>query len=251
MQNYILVDSHCHLHDREFFTEQQAEEMLERARARGVEKIICIGTSYQDSLAAKEFAAGHEGVYWTFGVHPENAGTPWHFDADLVDNKLVGIGEVGLDYHYAADTREQQIRLLEEMLQLALDQHLSLSFHVREGYDDFFPIVANFPATRGVLHCFTDSRKNLRRILDETIFYVGVNGIMTYTTPQIPPLERALIETDAPFLAPVPHRGETNEPAYIADIAKWLSSATNTDLDQVARLTTKNANMLFDLDQRS
>lgn len=248
----MLIDSHCHLHDREFFTEAQAEEMLARARSAEVEKIICIGTSHDDSLAAHDFAASHENVYWTYGIHPENAvaETPsLQFD-ELRSNGAspVAVGEVGLDYHYEGYSREAQIKLFEQMLQLAIDNDLPVSFHVREAFNDFFAIVANYPTVRGVVHSFTDSKKTLKRILNETEFYVGVNGLATYSTLPTPPLERILLETDAPFLAPVPHRGTTNEPAYIADIAKWLAAKLDVTPLEVAKTTTGNASRLFRLD---
>ena len=248
----MLIDSHCHLHDREFFTEAQAEEMLTRARSAGVEKVICIGTSHEDSLAARDFVASHENVYWTYGIHPENATTEvpsLQFDGMRSNGASpVAIGEVGLDYHYEGYSREAQIRLFEQMLQLAIDNDLPVSFHVREAFNDFFAIVANCPTVRGVVHSFTDSKKVLKRILNETEFYVGVNGLATYSTLPTPPLERILLETDAPFLAPVPHRGTTNEPAYIADIAKWLAIKLDITPQEVAKTTTGNASRLFRLD---
>ncbi len=278
----LLIDTHCHLHDREFFSAEEAEAALGRARERGIEKIICIGTSDADSLAAAEFAREHENVFWTYGIHPENASTndeafifragsrrsrpsPWgeranpraaalrntlrrNINASPVDNSdasPIAIGEVGLDYHYEGYDRAAQIRLFEEMLQLAIEHDLPVSFHVREAFADFFPVVANFPTVRGVVHSFTDNKKVLRRILTETDFYVGVNGLATYSTLPTPPLERILLETDAPFLAPVPHRGGTNEPAFIADIAQWLAQKLEISKAEVARATTKNAVKLF------
>ena len=284
----MLIDSHCHLHDREFFSEKQAEEMISRAKKAGVEKIICIGTSHEDSLVAREFASRHENVYWTYGIHPENAlgsesafssvglefsstsyaGRPGktalkgsflgavrnirvensnHFyTSEKADSKPpIAIGEVGLDYHYEGYDREEQIKLFEKMLQLAVDNDLPVSFHVREAFTDFFAVVANFPKVRGVVHSFTDSKKVLKRILETTDFYVGVNGLATYSTLPLPPLERILLETDAPFLAPVPHRGETNEPAYIADIAEWLATKLGITTKEVAEITSKNVANLF------
>ena len=269
----MLIDSHCHLHDREFFTEEEAEKCLERARKAGVEKIICIGTNHEDSLAARDFAARHNGVYWTYGVHPEYAddeqrqyelprdGAIPGFDVDRSvlhsstrgyrnhqearQKSPVAIGEVGLDYQYEGPDRDKQIKLFEQMLQLACDNDLPVSFHVREAFNDFFPVVANFPKVRGVVHSFTDSKKVLKRILNETEFYVGVNGLATYSTLPMPPLERILLETDAPFLAPVPHRGGKNEPAYVAEVAKWLAGRLDTSVTQIADTTTRNAEMLF------
>ncbi len=289
----MLIDSHCHLHDREFFTEGKAEGCLERAREAGVEKIICIGTSHEDSLAAAEFAAWHKIVYWTYGIHPEvtgggltepifsdvghgfsstsYAGRPGksalkgrflgasrnirvensnhfiHPKKQVSTTRPVAIGEVGLDYHYAGYDRGAQIKLFEQMLQLAVDNDLPVSFHVREAFSDFFPVMANFPKVRGVVHSFTDSKKVLKRILSETPFYIGVNGLATYTTLPLPPLERILLETDAPFLAPVPHRGEQNEPAYVAEVAKWLAGKLDISPTEVAKVTTENTSALFGL----
>lgn len=252
-----LIDSHCHLHDREFFTETEAIEMLARAHKAGVEKIICIGTSHEDSLVARDFAAQHENVYWTYGIHPGEAGrvdetyffgsVKNRFDLDSFRPRPVAIGEIGLDYHYEGYNREAQIGLFEEMLQLALDHNLPVSFHVREAFADFFAVVANFPKIRGVIHSFTDSKKILKKILNETEFFVGVNGLATYSTLPTPPIERILLETDAPFLAPVPFRGGTNEPAYIREIATWLSQRLDTSLDAIKITTTKNAKALFNL----
>jgi TatD DNase family protein len=157
----------------------------------------------------------------------------------------IAIGEVGLDYHYEGYNREAQIRLFEEMLQLAVDNDLPLSFHVREAFDDFFPVVANFPGVRGVVHSFSDNKKNLKRILNETEFYVGVNGMATYSTLPTPPLERILLETDAPFLTPVPFRGIINECAYIRNIAEWLAAKLSISFDVIEEATTQNAEQLF------
>ena len=266
-----LVDTHCHLHDREFFTEEQAEKMLENAHKNNVQQIICIGTSHEDSLAAAEFAAKHDNVYWTYGIHPEyaasnNAGvlslvsrsgarrslpSPWGSratpPAQDQKNAPVAIGEVGLDYHYTGYDRTAQIRLFEQMLQLAVDNNLPVSFHVREAFDDFFPVVGNFPNIRGVVHSFTDSKKVLKRILTETDFYVGVNGLATYSTLPTPPLERILLETDAPFLTPVPFRGIINEPAYVSAVARWLGTRLGLEYTLIEEETTKNARQLFSL----
>ncbi|MBR0460735.1 TatD family hydrolase [Candidatus Saccharibacteria bacterium] len=324
-----LVDSHCHLHDREFFTAEQAEQMLKNAHKNNVKKIICIGTSHEDSLKARDFAESHEGVYWTYGTHPEEASiscsgsrpagpSPWaagaisraaalrntpkqdidtflsstgdairelsggkvaggatesltnaganedamcfseHKDlaraarsvseghaASSFAPSLVAIGEVGLDYHYEPYDRDAQIRLFEEMLQLATDLNLPVSFHIREAFTDFFPVIANFPKIKGVVHSFSDSKKTLRKILETTDFYIGVNGLTTYTTLPVPPLERMLLETDAPFLTPTPFRGTINEPAYIKHIGEFIATKMGVPAAQVAEITTKNVSKLF------
>ena len=243
----MLIDSHCHLHDRQFFTEEQAEEMLVRAREKDIRKIICIGTDPEDSFAACEFASAHLNTYWTYGIHPEEVSRFTFSSAEQIlnTNRPIAIGEVGLDYHSDGYDREGQIRLFEEMLQLAVDNDLPVSFHVRNAFEDFFAVVANFPTVRGCVHSFTDSKKTLRKILETTDFYVGVNGLATYSTLPTPPLERILLETDAPFLTPVPYRGMMNEPSYIYNIAEWLSSKLGVEFATVEKETTRNAERLF------
>ena len=242
-----LIDSHCHLHDRQFFSAEQAEEMLKRAEEKNVRRVVCIGTDPEDSLAACRFANEHPEVYWTYGIHPEEVGRYMTRGLPQDTAKLVAIGEVGLDYHSEGYNREAQIRLFEEMLQLALDNDLPLSFHIRNAFADFFPVVANFPGVRGVVHSFTDSKKTLRRILETTNFYVGVNGLATYSTLPTPPLERILLETDAPFLTPAPFRDIINEPGYIREIAQWLSDKLGVEIEKIERETTQNATRLYRL----
>ncbi len=240
----MLIDSHCHLHDREFFSETEAEQAIKKAAVAGITKIICIGTDPNDSEAARIFAEKHDNVFYTYGIHPSEC---QKFAVEKPSNsaKLVGIGEIGLDYHYSPETRDDQIKLFEQLLQLAKDKNLPVSFHVREAFDDFFAVIKNFPEIRGVIHSFSDSKKVLKRILNETNFYIGVNGLATYSTLPTPPLDRIILETDAPFLAPTPYRGTKNEPAYIKEIADWLAEKTATPVEEVAKITSENAQKLF------
>lgn len=159
----------------------------------------------------------------------------------------VGIGEIGLDYHVEKPNRVAQIRLLEDLLQIADKYSLPVSFHVRQAFEDFFPVVANFPHLRGVVHSFSDNKKNLRRILNETDFYVGVNGMATYSTLPLPPLERILLETDAPFLTPEPFRGIINEPGHVRQVAEWLADKLGQDYQLIAEVTSRNVEQLFHL----
>ena len=258
MHNNYLIDTHCHLHDSEFFTAKQANAMLTRAFKNDVEKIICIGTSPKDSEEAHQFIKkalepNRPDIYWTFGIHPEKAKNiakvkslteNLRFDKEDLP---VAIGEVGLDYHYEGYNQRAQARLLEIMLQLASDYGLPLSFHVREAFDDFLPILANFPGARGVVHSFSDNKKHLRQILNTTELYIGVNGLATYSTLPTPPLERIVLETDAPFLTPKPFRGIINEPGYVRAVAEWLADKLGEDFDTIEKVTTKNAKRLFNL----
>ena len=271
----MLIDSHCHLHDREFFSKEQASTMLKNARQNGVQQIICIGTDREDSLVARDFANKHSNVFWSFGIHPSGAAdiknlNEIKFEIDeeykrsaagvrstpretleassnlISSNTLpVAIGETGLDYHYTKNKAEQ-IALFETLIDLARKHNLPLIFHVREAFDDFFAVVDNFPKLKGVVHSFSDNKKNLKKALDRD-FYIGVNGLATYSTLPLPPLERILLETDAPFLTPVPNRGKINEPAYIKDIARWLSIKLGVSETKIAEQTTQNVRRLFNI----
>jgi TatD DNase family protein len=173
-------------------------------------------------------------------------------------HKIVGIGEIGLDYHFKPYDREAQIALFEAQLQIASDHNLPVSFHVREAFDDFWGIIDNFPKIRGVLHSFTDKKPNVEQGLKRG-FYFGVNGIATYPKPAwqtealaAMPLERIVLETDSPYLTPSSLRGKINEPAYVELVFEWVRAHFPDKTPQeVADITTKNAEELFNLHDRS
>lgn len=245
----MLVDTHCHIHDPQYNFDPATT--LKNAHAAGVDKIIVIGTSPADNLIAKNFAAQHDGVYWSYGYHPgefhAGSASPSLKDlAALADPKLVAVGEVGLDYHYQPFDRRQQIRLFEQMIELALKQNLPLVFHVREAFDDFWPIVDNARVKNAVLHSFSDNSTNLQKAIDRG-FYIGTNGIVTFAPIPLPSLKNMLLETDAPYLTPSPFRGKINQPSYVKNIAEWVASQLRLPFDTVAKATTTNAATLFNL----
>ena len=256
----MLIDSHCHLHDQEWFTPEQAEQELAAAHQAGVDRVICIGTDPADSLAAQAFAAQHPEAYWTYGIHPEfatrpaNPSTPSAANpqTDLAnlplprDSRLLAIGEIGLDYHYSSDptARTAQIHLFETMLDLAVRHQLPVSLHLREAFADAWPILDNFSPLTGVVHCFTGSKRDLKNALDRG-FYIGVGGLATYTTNPLPPLDRLLLETDAPFLTPAPFRGKINSPRYIKTIALYLAEQLGVAFSSLEEQTTQNVRNLF------
>ncbi len=254
----MLVDSHCHIHDRDYPI--SASELLAEAHKQNVDKMITIGTDLENSLLAQSFSSEHEEVFWTLGWHP---GIKTESSVDLSseisntieaflktnaqifnDKKLVAIGEIGLDYHYEPYNKQNQFVLLENMLQIAQDYRLPVSFHVREAFDDFWPIFDNFHLVPSVLHSFSDSKKNLREGLNRGM-YVGINGLSTFADLAHPPLERVIFETDAPYLTPEPFRGTINKPAYISAIAKWAANYYKQNLDEVARITTGNVEKIL------
>ena len=255
-----LIDSHCHLHDTEFFSEGR-EEVYTRAIEAGV-AMFCVGTDERSSREAVEFAESHDDTWAIVGVHPHEAKGGWaDIERVLRENcgsrvargeaSIIGIGEIGLDYFYTHSSREQQIHALEAQLQLATDYDLPVSFHVREAFDDFWPVFENFHGVRGVLHSFTDTQANLDRGFSRGL-YVGVNGISTFTRDTAQrnlyatiPLERMLVETDAPYLTPVPLRGKMNEPGYVRLVVDFWAQKRGISFDELARATTQNARRLF------
>lgn len=248
-QPAYLIDSHCHLHDLDFYTPEEQSQALLACTEKQIEKLICIGTDHEDSFKAAEFAAQNPTkLFWSYGIHPNEFDKPRKDVQFEHNNRPVAIGEVGLDYHYGENDKLDQARLLEEMLDLAIREDLPLIFHVREAFDDFFAILDNFSSAkiRGVVHSFSDNKKNLRKSLERD-FYIGVNGLATYSTLPMPPIERILLETDAPFLSPVPLRGQTNQPVNVHYVAKWLAEKLGLDFEEIARITTENSETLFNL----
>ena len=251
-----LIDSHCHIHDTEFFGDKR-EEVYARAIRDGV-GMICVGTDERSSRQAVEFATSHDDVRAIVGVHPHDTKDGWAEIRKIIKevgvgkgSPIVGLGEIGLDYFYNNSPRETQIHGLEEQLQLAVDYDLPVSFHIREAFDDFWPVLDNFHGVRGVLHSFTDTRENLERGFANNL-YVGINGISTFTRDEAQqklyesiPVEKMLVETDAPFLTPVPFRGTMNEPGYVKLVVEFWAQKRGLSFDVLADETTGNTRRLF------
>lgn len=246
----MLIDTHCHIHEPNYPLD--IGDTLTRAHHAGVNQLICVGTSQQSSREAVAFAAQHEHIFAAIGVHPHETKDGWEEIIGLAPH-AVAIGEIGLDYFYTHSPRDVQIRALEAQIQVALDHDLPIIFHVREAFDDFWPIFDNFQGIRGELHSFTDTQLNLDEGLKRNL-YVGINGISTFTKDPVQqamfasiPLEKLLLETDAPFLTPVPFRGKVNEPAFVRNVAEHQAVIRELPLDQIAAVTTANARALFAL----
>ena len=254
MSEWRLIDSHCHLHDSEFF-EQGQDDIYQQTIQAGI-GMICVGTDQRSSTEAVEFAKGRPGVWVAVGVHPHDAKDGWAQIENLLktgSQKIVAIGEIGLDYYYNHSPRQVQIQALEAQIQLALDYNLPISFHVREAFDDFWPVLNNFQGVRGVLHSFTDLRENLDKGLQRG-FYIGLNGISTFTKDERQhelykniPIENILFETDAPFLTPRPFRGKLNMPVYVELVADYWADQRQIVPDELKKVATDNTRTLFGL----
>lgn len=250
-----MIDSHCHIHDTTGYEwPWTPEEMLTTAHEAGVTGVICAGTSASDSKVAVDFAARHEMVYALAGVHPSEKSSENEVEAIeemIKSGGVVGVGEIGLDYHHG-DDKAMQKKLLNEILALAVRYDLPVSFHVRDAFSDFWPIYDKFKV-RGVLHCFTGTKKDLEEALKRGL-YIGITAIAVFSKDEklaevlrSVPLDRVLIETDAPFLAPPPHRGKVNQPAYVLEVAKFLAKRYNVSLPKIQEVTAHNTKKLFGL----
>jgi TatD DNase family protein len=248
----MLIDTHCHIHESTY--KLDADEVIKRAATAGVSTMICVGTSEASSRQAVEFAALHTGIYAAIGVHPHDTKDNWRDTFTLAGApNVVAVGEIGLDYYYNHSPRDIQIRALEEQLDFAQSHNLPVIFHVRDAFDDFWPIFDNFQGLKGELHSFTDSMENMEEGLKRGLF-IGVNGISTFTKDplqqamfQAIPLDRMLLETDAPFLTPAPLRGKVNEPAFVRHVALFHAQKRGISLEEIASKTTTNAKALFAL----
>ena len=252
----MLIDTHCHIHESEYPLD--VGDVMKNAHEAGVAEMICVGTSIDSSRRALAFAPNHEGVYASIGVHPHDTKDGYRELFDLVNanetpSKLVAIGEIGLDYFYTHSPRVVQIEALEVQLDFARRLALPVIFHVRDAFEDFWPIFDNFSGLRGELHSFTDTQANLEKALQRGL-YIGVNGISTFTKDEAQrelfgnvPVDSLLFETDAPFLTPVPYRGKVNEPAFVRAVAEHHASLRSVTLDEISRATTANARALFAL----
>ncbi len=251
----MLVDSHCHL---DYFEEPERDAVLDRARAAGVGEMVTIGTQLDQSTAMRAYAEATPGVWCTVGLHPHNAGegaTAEELIALADSPKCVGIGESGLDYHYDSAPRDAQAASFREHIRACQATGLPLVIHAREADDDIARILAEERERGGsfplVLHCFSSGRALAGAAIDMG-GYVSFSGILTFPRSQEIrdiardlPAGRLLVETDAPYLAPVPNRGKRCEPAMVAATAAVLASVRELQPAALADLTTANFRRLF------
>lgn len=253
----MLVDSHCHLDFPDFAG--KVDDVLARAKAAGVGVCVSIGTELSRFEGVKAIAQAHDNVWCSVGVHPHESEKEPQADAarliaEAAHPKVVGIGETGLDYFYEHSPREPQRQNFRSHIAAARSTGLPLIVHTRDADDDTIAILRDEMgkgAFTGLIHCFTGTQRLADAALDMG-FYISISGIATFKNSgalrdviQTVPLDRLLVETDAPYLAPVPQRGKTNEPAFVAHTATMLAALKGVDLDALAAATTNNFFRLF------
>ncbi len=253
----MLVDSHCHLDFPDFSAELDA--VVARAKAAGIGRMVTISTHVRRFATYRALAEAHDAVFCTVGTHPHHAAAEPDVPVDEIvarasHPRCVAIGEAGLDYHYNKSPRDVQQRVFRAQIAAARESGLPLVIHARDADEDMIRVLTDemrIGRYDAVLHCFS-SGAELARTGVELGLYVSFSGILTFKKSDeirriaaAVPRERLLVETDAPYLAPEPHRGRTNEPAYVAHTARALAGVIGASEDEVARITTGNFYRLF------
>lgn len=254
----VLVDTHAHLE-----VVESISEVIDRAFKNGVETVVAVSSDLDSSRRTIEISHSFQTVYSAVGIHPHEASS---FNesalaqlASFVSEKRVrAIGETGLDYHYSHSNRESQIMSFTNQIGLSIQSDLPLIIHIREAFSDVLNILRrpDFSNARGVIHCFTGDYETAKGFIDLG-FFISFSGIVTFKNAENVrdaakriPLDRMLIETDSPYLAPVPFRGKRNEPAYVIHVAQKIAELRGTSYEKIAEITTINAKELFRLDDK-
>ncbi len=245
----MFIDTHCHLTDE---YDGGIDAVVTRAKQVGVDTLICATAEGIDIKPALTLAEKYDNIFVTTGIHPDHINlNPNDFLTKKILNhpRVIGIGEIGLDYHYTPETRDAQIKLFESQLEIAHKHNLPVAIHTRDADDDTMAILTD--KYFGVMHCFTSSWDLARTMLDRG-FYFSASGILTFknaneireTFTKIP-IDRIVIETDSPYCAPIPYRGKVCEPAFIVETAKVLAQIKNLQIDELESILFENTKRLY------
>ena len=259
-----FFDSHAHYYDDRFYGEENpegAEALLDELFQNGVCGIVNIGTCAKTSALCIEQAKKFEKMYVAAGIHPEDIeGSPLGLEGELSalramlekreENKIVALGEIGLDYHWDTTFKEQQQEALREQMRWAEQYDLPVMIHSRDATEDTLKILREFPNVKGVMHCFSGSHEVAEQVV-KMGYYLGIGGVITFKNCKLAehlvgiPLERLVLETDAPYMAPVPYRGKRNESRWMWYVAERLAQVYNCSPEYINEVTTANAKELF------
>ena len=251
-----MIDSHCHL-DHEPLLSDLAN-VIQRSKEVGIEKLLTISTSFESFSRVKDLINKDEMIYGTIGIHPHESSTDIITSKQIIESlnensKIIGIGETGLDFYYNHSDKTDQIKSFEEHINAAIKLNIPLIIHSRNADNEMFDILNNFKSfnLKLLMHCFTGSKTFASKLL-ELNAYFSASGIITFKnsidlqeTFKFIPLEKLLIETDSPYLAPVPNRGKKNEPSFVKYTAEKLASIKNITTENLIKSTTTNFNHLF------
>ena len=253
----FLVDSHCHLDGLNYETlHKDVDDVLAKAAARDVTFMLAVATTLPGFKAMAQLLGDRPNIAWSCGVHPLNQEEEWDF-AELrqlaCDPRVIAMGETGLDYYYQQETKARQQASFREHIRVGRALNKPVIVHTRDARNDTLAILREeqVEGCGGVLHCFTEDRDTAAKLLDMG-FYISFSGIVTFRNAEAlreaaryVPLDRMLVETDSPYLAPVPHRGKENQPAFTRDVAEYMAVVKGVDVETLAQATTQNFSDLF------
>ena len=247
-----MIDTHAHLNIEEY--NEDIDDVIFRAKKKGVNQILVVGMDYKTSKRAIELSKIYDDLFATVGIHPGyvNESNLEELVNLYNEKKVIAVGEIGLDYYWQDDNKERQEYIFEEQLKLAIKLNLPVIIHTRNSFNEAFEIVKKFEGKlRGVFHCFSSNFKDALKVINLG-FYIGIDGPITFKNNQVLEeivknidLSKILIETDSPYLTPVPYRGKRNEPGNVYYVASKIAEIKKMQLSEVIKITTNNAKELF------
>ena len=251
----MFIDTHCHLSREDY---DDIDKVIKEDKEAGVDKIVVSGCSRESIDEVMSFKDKYDMVYVTIGYHPEYADNVRENDLDFLENllsekKIVGIGEIGLDYHYTKDNKDKQIWLFEEQLKIAEEFNLPVVIHSRDATQDTINTLKKYNV-KGIIHCFNGSLETANIYINMG-FLLGIGGVVTFKNSKLKDvvkeisIESIVLETDSPYLTPVPFRGKINSSKYLEFIANFIADIKNISVDELAEITSRNASSLFDFDR--
>ncbi len=254
-----MIDSHCHIFHDDFSLD--LEDVIKRAKENNINKMILVGFSKSTNIGAYNLSLKYpDYLYPTFGLHPSEVDLNYEIklkelEEDINSHKIYAIGECGLDYHYDIEYKSEQKEAFKRQIELSIKYNLPLIIHSRDALADTYEILKLYPKAYGVMHCYSGSAEMAKLFLDLG-FYISIGGPVTFKNARVPkevvkeiPISKLLIETDSPYLAPMPNRGKRNEPSYLKYILEEVSNLKELDIDLVDEITSKNTSDLFKLER--
>jgi len=250
----MFVDNHCHIL-KEYY--EDIDKVINNAKDNKVDVLIVSGCSKEDIIESLELIVKYNNIYLTIGFHPDEVDNvnasdlEWLEELIKTNKRIIGVGEIGLDYHWVKENKDKQIDLFEKQLELAEKLELPVVIHTRDATEDTINTLKKYKV-KGIIHCFSGSIETAKEYM-KLGFYVGIGGVLTFKNTNLKetiksiPIDRITLETDSPYLAPTPFRGEQNEPKYIPLIAEEIAKQKEISIEEVGKITTDNTKKLFDL----
>lgn len=250
----MFVDNHCHIL-KEYY--EDIDKVINNAKDNKVDVLIVSGCSKEDIIESLELIEKNNNIYLTIGFHPDEVDNvnasdlEWLEELIKTNKRIIGVGEIGLDYHWVKENKDKQIGLFEKQLELAEKLGLPVVIHTRDATEDTINTLKKYKV-KGIIHCFSGSIETAKEYM-KLGFYIGIGGVLTFKNTNLKetiksiPIDRITLETDSPYLAPTPFRGEQNEPKYIPLIAEEIAKQKEISIEEVGKITTDNTKKLFDL----